>query len=134
MPRKGENIYKRKDGRWEGRYIKARSKTGKAVYGYVYAPTYKEAKRKRSQAIINIEANQTTICKVPETTMPTCFIRKLANDWMNSIQSQIKKYNLGPIDAIAKTMVRVRGSYALELMFKDYPGEIWVLLPSSSCP
>ena len=37
-----------------------------------------------------------------------------------------KKYNLGPIDAIAKTMVRVRGSYALELMFKDHPGEIWV--------
>ena len=37
-----------------------------------------------------------------------------------------KKYNLGPIDAIAKTMVRVRGSYALEVMFKDYPGEIWV--------
>ena len=37
-----------------------------------------------------------------------------------------KKYNIGPIDAIAKTMVRVRGSYALVLMFKDYPGEIWV--------
>ena len=37
-----------------------------------------------------------------------------------------KKYKLGPIDAIAKTMVRVRGSYALELMFQDYPGEIWV--------
>ena len=37
-----------------------------------------------------------------------------------------KKYGLGPVDAIAKTMVRVRGSYALELMFKDYPGEIWV--------
>ena len=37
-----------------------------------------------------------------------------------------KKYMLGPIDAIAKTMVRVRGSYALELMFTDYPGEIWV--------
>ena len=37
-----------------------------------------------------------------------------------------KKYKLGPIDAIAKTMVRVRGSYALCMMFKDYPGEIWV--------
>ena len=37
-----------------------------------------------------------------------------------------KKYKLGPIDAIAKAMVRIRGSYALELMFKDYPGEIWV--------
>lgn len=37
-----------------------------------------------------------------------------------------KKYNIGPIDAMAKTMVRVRGSYALALMFQDYPGEIWV--------
>ena len=36
-----------------------------------------------------------------------------------------KKYKQGPVDAIAKTMVRVRGSYALELMFRDYPGEIW---------
>ena len=37
-----------------------------------------------------------------------------------------KKYRLGPIDAIAKTMVRVRGSYALCFIFADYPGEIWV--------
>ncbi len=37
-----------------------------------------------------------------------------------------KKYKIGPVDAIAKTMVRVRGSYAMELMFKDFPGEIWV--------
>ncbi|MCR5509090.1 MAG: glutamine--fructose-6-phosphate transaminase (isomerizing) [Lachnospiraceae bacterium] len=37
-----------------------------------------------------------------------------------------KKYNIGPIDALAKTMVRVRGSYALAVMFKDHPGEIWV--------
>lgn len=36
------------------------------------------------------------------------------------------KYNLGPVDAIAKTMVRVRGSYALALMFKEYPDDIWV--------
>ena len=36
-----------------------------------------------------------------------------------------KKYKMGPIDALAKTMVRVRGSYALEVMFKDYPGEIY---------
>ncbi len=35
------------------------------------------------------------------------------------------KYKVGPIDAIAKTMVRVRGSYALVVMFKDYPGEIY---------
>ena len=33
-----------------------------------------------------------------------------------------KKYKGGPIDALSKTMVRVRGSYALAVMFKDYPG------------
>ena len=37
-----------------------------------------------------------------------------------------KKYQIGPVDAIAKAMVRIRGSYALELMFTDYPDEIWV--------
>ncbi len=37
-----------------------------------------------------------------------------------------KKYKMGPIDALAKTMVRVRGSYALEVMFKDHPDEIYV--------
>lgn len=36
-----------------------------------------------------------------------------------------KRYKL-PHDAISKAMVRIRGSYALEVMFKDFPGEIWV--------
>lgn len=46
MARKGENIYKRKDGRWEGRYIKERDNLGKAIYGYVYAKSYGEARNK----------------------------------------------------------------------------------------
>ena len=37
-----------------------------------------------------------------------------------------KKYNIGPIDALAKTIVRVRGSYALAVMFKDIPEKIFV--------
>ena len=48
MPRKGENIYKRKDGRWEARYIKAYSLDGKAKYGYCYAASYREVKEKVS--------------------------------------------------------------------------------------
>ena len=36
-----------------------------------------------------------------------------------------KKYNLGPTDAISRAMVRIRGSYALCIMFKDFPGEIY---------
>ncbi len=45
---------------------------------------------------------------------------------IKTIEYYYKKYQVGPIDAIAKTMVRVRGSYALAVMFKDYPGEIYV--------
>ena len=37
MPRKGENIRKRKDGRWEARYEKSRDQNGRIQYGYVYA-------------------------------------------------------------------------------------------------
>ena len=36
-----------------------------------------------------------------------------------------KKYGLGPVDSIARAMVRIRGSYALCVMFKDFPGEIY---------
>lgn len=46
MSRRGENIYKRKDGRWEGRYIKSRTTSGKIKYGYIYDKTYREVKKK----------------------------------------------------------------------------------------
>ena len=36
-----------------------------------------------------------------------------------------KKYNLGPVDSIARAMMRIRGSYAFCVMFKDYAGEIY---------
>lgn len=45
MPRRGENIRKRKDGRWEGRYICDRDTDGKAKYRSVYAKTYSEVRK-----------------------------------------------------------------------------------------
>lgn len=49
MPRKGQNIYKRKDGRWEGRYVLCRDPFGKIKYGYVYAKTYTEVKERLTE-------------------------------------------------------------------------------------
>ncbi|MBP1047518.1 site-specific integrase [Enterococcus sp. BWM-S5] len=49
MSRRGENIYKRKDGRWEGRYIKARNEEGKIVYGYVYGRKYTAVKQRLAE-------------------------------------------------------------------------------------
>lgn len=46
MARTDENIYKRKDGRWEARYISSYNADGKAKYKYLYARTYAEVKTK----------------------------------------------------------------------------------------
>ena len=43
---KGENIFKRKDGRWEARYIKGYELSGKIKYGFCHGKTYREAKEK----------------------------------------------------------------------------------------
>ena len=51
MPRKGENIYKRKDGRWEARYI-LHYENGKANYHSVYGKTYTEVREKRREALL----------------------------------------------------------------------------------
>ena len=56
MSRKGLNIYKRKDGRWEARYIKSRTAKGKPLYGYLYASSYHEA-RNRLQDVIRLQGN-----------------------------------------------------------------------------
>lgn len=53
MPRKGENIYKRKDGRWEGRYRKISAAGTKKRYGYIYGKTYREVKEKLNAAKIS---------------------------------------------------------------------------------
>ena len=44
MSRKGENIYLRKDGRWEGRYIKGRKPDGKPKFGSIYGKSYSDVK------------------------------------------------------------------------------------------
>lgn len=46
MARRGENIYKRKDGRYEGRYVKGRTASGRTAFGYVYGYQYAEVRRK----------------------------------------------------------------------------------------
>ena len=54
MARKGENIYKRKDGRWEARFILSHDKDGHAKYRSVYARSYSEVKKKRQDAVLKL--------------------------------------------------------------------------------
>lgn len=87
MSRKGENIYKRKDGRWEGRYMKSRTPGGKTHYGYVYAKTYREAKIKLMEAIAirNEAGGCASADKNPEV------FRDTADEWLLTLRPQIKE-------------------------------------------
>ena len=46
MPKRGENIYKRKDGRWEGRYRSGYRADGKTKYRSIYGRSYQEVRAK----------------------------------------------------------------------------------------
>lgn len=45
---------------------------------------------------------------------------------VNLVDYYYKKYGESPVEAVGHAMVRIRGSYALAMMFRDYPGEIFV--------
>ena len=86
MPRKSENIFKRKDGSWEGRYIKAYDGE-KAVYGYVFGKTYSEVKNKKSEALkrIKIEKNQMS------TQNKSTKFENIARQWLEGLKPIRKK-------------------------------------------
>lgn len=87
MPRKGESIFKRKDGRWEGRYIKGRQPNGKAIYGYIYAHNYYDVKRKMRDTIHNLE-QAIDVPRSQDGSSPG--FRALSMEWLESVRPRIK--------------------------------------------
>ena len=87
MPRKGENIYKRKDGRWEGRYIKSRNGK-KAIYGYIYAKSYSEVKRKLNLKRIETVQEEDKLLK---TLRKDTSFANISDFWLMSIKSSVKE-------------------------------------------
>lgn len=85
MPRKGQNIYKRKDGRWEGRYIKGRDIDGKPIRGYVYAKTYSALKEKLTDAIARNQTSNET-----QTSTANPFFETIAEAWFDTNRAQLK--------------------------------------------
>ncbi|MFR2187573.1 MAG: tyrosine-type recombinase/integrase [Ruminococcus sp.] len=81
MPRRGENIYKRKDGRWEARYVKEITADGKKKYGSVYASSYKEVKAKQQLYILQPTENHNPI---------RITVTELIAEWMSSMKNQVK--------------------------------------------
>lgn len=85
MSKRGENIYKRKDGRWEGRYIKFYDAFGKSKYGYVYGKTYSEAK-------IKLQEMQSQLNKgiLPESKKSVLYSEIIVS-WLQSVRLNVKE-------------------------------------------
>lgn len=83
--RRGENIYYRKDGRWEGRYIKGKKANGKTKYGSVYGKTFQEVRLKlyplkaKYQAIRNNQGDS------------SMSFLEWGSYWLKEIQSEVKQ-------------------------------------------
>ena len=82
MARTGSNIYKRKDGRYEGRILIGRNGRKKPKYIYIYAKTLKEVKRKMSEA--------QTQGRCTEPKEPDISMQAAAEEWLKHMKKRWK--------------------------------------------
>lgn len=103
MARHGENIRKRKDGRWEGRYPLYSEKKGKLVYHSIYGRTYEEVRDKLNTQKNNLKETQNE--KIKSTEPPILYMSTdilfsdAAEEWLLEVKETRKlstyvKYNL----------------------------------------
>ena len=83
---KGENIFKRKDGRWEGRYVRNREPSGKIVYGFCYGKTYKEVKERvaKHRFFTDFDLSER---KTPDSRLFGWF----CDEWLRSCRTRLRE-------------------------------------------
>ena len=79
MARHGENTYKRKDGRYEGRYVTGKKSNGTTRFGYVYGMRYTEVKKRLLEKKAEI---QQTIH--PEAAVRGMTVEKWMRSWLET--------------------------------------------------
>lgn len=86
MSRRGENIYKRKDGRWEGRFFDSYDQFGKAKYRSVYAHSYLEVKEK-----LGFHSKQSILPNICKSLK----LAKYCADWLETVKFKHKESTYG---------------------------------------
>lgn len=98
MPRRGENIYKRKDGRWEGRYQKQDFTPGKGRYASVYGKSYTEVKKKLIRKREENRKRSSDLCAMT--------IGQLMDLWLKERENRVKSSSLARYRALAERHIR----------------------------
>ncbi len=108
MSKKGENIYKRRDGRWEGRYIRFYDENGKGKYGYVYAQSYTEVKRKL------LEKQSSVILQNTISLKTSTIYGDILTAWLQSSRINIKESTFARYSHLIENHIRpALGKYQL---------------------
>lgn len=117
MSRRGENIYHRKDGLWEARYVKEIDIYGKKRYGSVYSRSYREAKAKRQDMLDYLLLNQ------KPASLRNMTVGELTDEWLLINRSRLKlsthqrycgywnnhiKYSIGNMKTVFFTSMVIR--------------------------
>lgn len=108
MSKKGENIYKSKDGRWEGRYIRFYDESGKAKYGYVYGKTYGDVKNQlfEKKFFSGDHPDMLSKCAV--------LYSDILDAWLQSTRMSIKESTYARYSHLVNTHIRPQlGKYQL---------------------
>jgi len=84
MPKRGENIRKRKDGRWEGRYKTGNSESGRTIYRSIYGKSYTEVKAKLRQVLSMKQES-------PERLKAQCQFSDILHLWLACVRISVKE-------------------------------------------
>ena len=105
--RRGENIFKRKDGRWEARYIKGYEPSGKIRYGFCYGKTYREAKEKAAKQKTALLDGK----PAPQTGTRRC-LSFYCDEWLKLRKNKIKESTYIKYDTVLEKHIKPKlGSY-----------------------
>lgn len=98
MAKRGDNIHKRKDGRWEGRYKKGRRSDGTIQYGSVYGKTYAEVKEKLKDTVTFTEA-----AYIPQKHVKN--FEEALNLWMDNNRIRLKGATINKYQNLIETHI-----------------------------
>ncbi len=94
------NIYKRKDGRWEGRYFKEYGADGKIKYNSIYGKTYTEVKDKLEKIKLGILNNPKTYLKNAKVKL-----KDVCYEWLETTKINIKESTYAKYVYIVKNYI-----------------------------
>ena len=86
MARRGENIYKRRDGRYEGRYVVGRKPDGKTKFGYIFGYSYIEVKARLTQKKAELLAHADPLIKRHSKTLAQWMVYWMENELLGSVK------------------------------------------------